>query len=88
MVDHQVPFAIAAILCIAAGGLCGFLNGAISVLAKIPSFIVTLGMLEIARGIAYLGTILKPSLLDHRSSGLGWLQRVFMFRPRLCWRSF
>jgi ribose transport system permease protein len=56
MVDHQVPFAIAAILCIAAGGLCGFLNGAISVLAKIPSFIVTLGMLEIARGIAYLVT--------------------------------
>ncbi|MEM7474128.1 MAG: ABC transporter permease [Planctomycetota bacterium] len=31
-------------------GLCGTVNGVISVGCKIPSFIVTLGMLEIARG--------------------------------------
>jgi ribose transport system permease protein len=32
----------------------GFLNGLVSVRLAIPSFIVTLGMLEIARGLAYL----------------------------------
>ena len=46
----------AAALCIAVGLLCGAVNGAISVGAGIPSFIVTLGMLEIARGGAYLVT--------------------------------
>ena len=33
---------------------CGLLNGSLSALAGIPSFIVTLGMLEAARGGAYL----------------------------------
>ncbi len=46
----------AALLCAGVGLLCGILNGAISVGAGIPSFIVTLGMLEIARGGAYLVT--------------------------------
>ncbi len=32
------------------GGLCGFVTGSISVWFRIPSFIVSLGMLEIARG--------------------------------------
>lgn len=43
--------------CLAAlvtGAGCGLLNGTVSVLAGIPSFIVTLGMLEAARGGAYL----------------------------------
>lgn len=42
----------AMIICIAAGGLCGLISGSITALARIPSFIVTLGMLEIARGLA------------------------------------
>src|SRR6185295_12191865 len=36
-----------------AGLLCGTLNGALSVYVRLPSFIVTLGMMEIARGAAY-----------------------------------
>ena len=36
--------------CVLTGAACGLFNGAVSVLARIPSFIVTLGMLEIARG--------------------------------------
>ena len=35
------------------GLLCGALNGALSVYVRLPSFIVTLGMMEIARGTAY-----------------------------------
>ena len=36
--------------------MAGVTNGGLSVLLGIPSFIVTLGMLEIARGLAYLST--------------------------------
>ncbi len=45
-----------AILCLAVGAACGLLNGSVCVLWSIPSFIVTLGMLEVARGAAYLIT--------------------------------
>src|SRR5258708_1902250 len=34
-------------------GLCGAITGVVSVTWKIPSFIVSLGVLEIARGLAY-----------------------------------
>src|SRR5437588_6550954 len=56
MMDWHWPFWAAASFCLAAGLAAGALNGLISVCLGIPSFIVTLGMLEIARGFAYLTT--------------------------------
>jgi ribose transport system permease protein len=56
MVDWQWSFASAAALALAVGLLCGAINGLISVTWSVPSFIVTLGMLEVARGSAYLVT--------------------------------
>lgn len=50
MVEHQWSFALAVPLCLLVGTFCGAINGMVSVWARIPSFIVTLGMLEIARG--------------------------------------
>jgi ribose transport system permease protein len=47
---------VAVAACLGVGLLCGSINGAITVAWKIPSFIVTLGMLEMARGGAYLVT--------------------------------
>ena len=44
------------LLCLGIGLAAGTLNGLISVGLGIPSFIVTLGMLEIARGLSYLAT--------------------------------
>ncbi|MCP4641270.1 MAG: ABC transporter permease [bacterium] len=49
-----LPLAIAAAL--ATGALCGAINGFVVIRWRIPSFIVTLGMLEIARGGASLIT--------------------------------
>jgi ribose transport system permease protein len=43
---------LASLASIATGALCGFLNGWISAFWGLPSFIVTLGMLNIARGAA------------------------------------
>jgi ribose transport system permease protein len=39
--------------CMAVGVLCGLLNGVVTTVFHLPSFIVTLGVLEIARGSAY-----------------------------------
>ena len=62
------PLPAAAVACLAAGLLCGAANGLISVGWGIPSFIVTLGMLELARGGTYLvtnmGTIYVGSPLE------------------------
>lgn len=56
LVDWKLPLVAALPLALAAGAGCGFISGFISVRWRIPSFIVTLAMLEIARGGAYLVT--------------------------------
>lgn len=50
MVDYGWPLWAAIPACLSTGCLCGLVSGAISVGFRVPSFIVTLGMLEIARG--------------------------------------
>jgi ribose transport system permease protein len=50
------PLWAAALACTGTGGVCGLINGALTVRFRLPSFIVTLGMLEAARGAAYLVT--------------------------------
>ena len=56
VVDWGWPVLPAAALAVLAGACCGLANGFVSVWWSIPSFIVTLGMLEIARGGSYLIT--------------------------------
>ena len=53
-VGWGLPVPVACLVGIAAGLLCGSLNGALVAWFRLPSFIVTLGMLEMARGMAYL----------------------------------
>jgi len=56
MVQLRLPLGVAVLMCLAAGLACGAVNGLVSTRWRVPSFIVTLGMLEIARGGAYLVT--------------------------------
>ncbi|MFT3849770.1 MAG: ABC transporter permease [Propionivibrio sp.] len=56
MVHWHWPLFLATILAMLVGTVAGLLNGAISVKWRLPSFIVTLGMLEVARGAAYIAT--------------------------------
>lgn len=56
MVSWQLPLPVAVLLAISVTSLCGLMNGLLSVGMGIPSFIVTLGMLEIARGSTKLVT--------------------------------
>ncbi|MFN9986934.1 MAG: ABC transporter permease [Pirellula sp.] len=56
LTDWHWPIGGAALIAILCAGICGLLNGFVSAQYRIPAFIVTLGMLEIARGGAYLIT--------------------------------
>ncbi len=51
---YSLPIPIALVLCVSVGLFCGALNGVVVIRWNLPSFIVTLGMLEAARGAAYL----------------------------------
>lgn len=51
-----IPLPLAFMLGIMTGTLCGLVNGCLSSYFALPSFIVTLGMLEMARGLAYMTT--------------------------------
>jgi ribose transport system permease protein len=56
LVQFNLSLPIAICACLFVGILCGIANGLIVIRWNLPSFIVTLGMLEIARGAAYLVT--------------------------------
>jgi len=56
IVRAGAPLGVAVVGAVATGLLCGLVNGWVSVRWRLPSFIVTLAMLEMARGATYLVT--------------------------------
>ena len=80
LTDWGWPLWLAAALCVGVGAFCGLANGFVSALWSIPSFIVTLGMLEVARGTAYLVTdsqtkYIGPRIEGDRTTAL-WARRI------------
>jgi ribose transport system permease protein len=55
-----LPVALGVLFGILTGSLAGFVNGIVIAKMKIPPFIATLGMLNIARGLALVLSGLKP----------------------------
>lgn len=66
MIDGKVPVYLAIPVAMLVASFAGCINGSISVLARIPPFIVTLGMLEIARGCTYLLTNSQTKFIGSR----------------------
>lgn len=62
--------AAAALLGLGAGAGCGLVLGSVSVAWRLPSFIVSLGMLEVVRGAAYLVTGSRTQYVGDR---IAWL---------------
>jgi ribose transport system permease protein len=56
LADWKLPLGAAVVAALATGAACGALNGLLVTTWALPSFIVTLGVLEVARGGAYLVT--------------------------------
>jgi ribose transport system permease protein len=52
LVNWDLPLVLAVLVCLLVGLACGAVNGLIVIRWRLPSFIVTLGMLEAARGAA------------------------------------
>ncbi|MEO1529792.1 MAG: ABC transporter permease [Planctomycetota bacterium] len=71
MVDHDWPLWAAIVPCLLTGTLCGLFNGMVAIRFGIPSFIVTLGMLEIARGTTKVVTESKTKYIGSAVEGLG-----------------
>lgn len=72
LVRWQLPFPVAVGLCLGTGLFCGLVNGVLTVRWRLPAFIVTLGMLEAARGGAYLVTGSKTQYIG---SSVEWITR-------------
>jgi ribose transport system permease protein len=70
LVDFHLPFWVGIFLSLGVGLVAGTLNGLVSVCLGVPSFIVTLGMLEIARGLAYLTTSSQTKYIGSAVEGL------------------
>lgn len=56
MNELGLPWPAGVLVCLAAGAACGCINGLIVTRGGIPAFIVTLGMLGVARGLALVLT--------------------------------
>ena len=65
------PLAPALLVAMLTGLVVGAVNGALTVAFRLPSFIVTLGMLEMARGAAYLATDSRTQYIGGRIEWLG-----------------
>jgi ribose transport system permease protein len=70
LVDFHLPLSMAILLGVGVGLVAGTLNGLVTVCLGVPSFIVTLGMLEIARGLAYLTTSSQTKYIGSAVEGL------------------
>jgi ribose transport system permease protein len=77
---HPLPLPIAILAALGVGLLAGLVNGIVSVTWSVPSFIVTLGMLEIARGLAHL---ISGSRTAYIGSAAGTLADINFFRLTL-----
>lgn len=78
------PLAPALAVCLLTGALCGLVNGLITVQWKLPSFIVTLGMLEVARGAAYLVTNSQTMYIGAAVERLGAVSLFGLSAPFTC----
>ena len=71
MDDAGLPLAAALPLAMITGAICGWVNGFVSVRFRVASFIVTLGMMQIARGLAFLATDSETRYIGKPVEALG-----------------
>ncbi len=73
LMGSGVPWPLAIVLTIVAGGMVGALNGLGITKGRLQPFIMTLGMLVIARGVTMTLVDGKPQPLGEAAAGVAWL---------------
>jgi ribose transport system permease protein len=71
MTDWQWGLALALVFSVIIGSAVGGTTGALSVKLSLPSFIVSLGMMEMARGLAFLTTNSQTKYIGTNVESLG-----------------
>ncbi|MBI2425297.1 MAG: ABC transporter permease [Candidatus Hydrogenedentes bacterium] len=71
MKEYNIPVPLGILLGMLTGLACGLINGALCTKGRIPPFIVTLGMMMVARGLALLLTGGEP--IFGLPAGFAWL---------------
>ena len=80
--ESGLPTWLAVIICLSMGAVIGFVNGFVTTKFHISSLIVTLGMMSIARGIAYIytgGSNLAPIPADLAAVGNSTIAGIPVF---------
>jgi len=78
-----LPLPVGLLVTLVAGLACGAVNGALTVYVGLPSFIVTLGMLEIARGGASIVSHSQTAYLGARVEWMAETTRLGLSLPTL-----
>jgi len=86
LLDQSVPTYIAALLVLGAGAAIGAVSGVLVTKLRIPSFLVTLGMLSIFSGLALTITGTRPvSIVDDDFSNLFWNGSFLAVQAPIWW---
>ncbi|MFQ3566179.1 MAG: ABC transporter permease [Aggregatilineales bacterium] len=79
LIVQQWEFIPALLIGLSVGTLIGLINGVLSTYGRLPSFITTLGMLSVVRGIALLITDGQPVTVNQREGALPHVLAQFEF---------
>ena len=86
--EAQLPFMVAAILCVLCGTICGAFNGVLISALRLPPFMITLGTMTIYLGIAKMiatdgGTVKPPA-----GSIPDWIAEMVTLFPNPAWLTY
>jgi ribose transport system permease protein len=86
MLEREVPTYLAPLAVVGVGGLIGVVSGLLVTKLRIPSFLVTLGMLSIFSGLALTITSTRPvPIVDDLYSGLFWNGDILGLQAPILW---
>jgi rhamnose transport system permease protein len=82
--EYKLAMPLVLVVCLVAGGLCGWLNGFLIVRFRLPSLAVTIGTLALFRGFAYI--ILGDKAIadfppEYTEFGIGVVPNTFIPTP-------
>lgn len=84
--EREVPTLLAPVIVVALGGLVGAVSGLLVTRLRIPSFLVTLGMLSIFSGLALTITDTRPvPILDDDFSNVFWNGSFLGIQAPILW---